>query len=74
MLRGKIAEAVDDFSQAHRLKPEDPSALALRGLSYALLKDKARAVQDFRAVKASNALNAELQKGLAIMGMKADDL
>jgi len=71
---GRPVEAGNDFSKAHELKPSDTSVLAYRGLSYALQKDRSRAAQDFRAVKASDPKNPELQKGLAILNMSADDL
>jgi tetratricopeptide (TPR) repeat protein len=72
--RAKFDNAVADFTQAHELDPNDPWALANRGIAYAWKNDRLRATRDLKVVRATHPSNPVLFRGEALLSMAAGDM
>ncbi|MEG3181445.1 tetratricopeptide repeat protein [Sphingomonas sp. LT1P40] len=70
---GKLDRAVADFTEAHRLAPDDPVPLANRGIAYAWKRQEAAARSDFAAVRALEPSNLVAFRGEALLSLNRGD-
>jgi tetratricopeptide (TPR) repeat protein len=70
---GKLDEAIADFTEAHRLDPNNKWAMADRGIAYVWKRDFDKATEDFAAADAVDPDNPALTRGRALLAeLKGD--
>jgi tetratricopeptide (TPR) repeat protein len=69
----RFDEAVADFSRARELDKDSIWPLANRGISYAWKRDRVRAENDFKAVRAIDPSNPVLLRGEALLALDGGD-
>ena len=70
---GKLDEAITDFTEAHRLDPDNKWAMADRGIAYVWKREFDKATDDFAAAEAVAPDNPALIRGRALLAELTGD-